>query len=172
LSFYIGIILPAALTYIFIWVLPKYILIRAYREEQRYKVQKRIVKTEEETKLQEQEKKLALKTKEVIQAEIEVSDKRLEASNKDPKILWQQEYDELEKYNELLPLGEVLKCIYRYKGRLFVEGNVYNSVEFELDANYLRFADARELVKIINDGDRIELTDKGKFFAAQYDGKF
>lgn len=170
-QFYLGFIIPLVLTYIFIWHVPRYILIRAYRQEQRHKVHRRIIKAEEEHNLQKAEENLAKQEIRTIQAGIDTSEKKKEATKKDPTILWGEEFNDIKHSTQYNYLNDIFKSVYEYKGRTSVHDE-YGEDIFTLNPNSLRFGDSRSIVDMIDNGNRIELTDKGKYFAAQYDEKF
>ena len=162
-EFYLGFMLPAMLTYIFIWWIPKLILVRAYKEEQWYKVEKRKIRIQEESRLQVKEKNLGLQTEKRIEQDIKVATKRKEAEKTDPKIIWDEEYRVLGPTN-MRYLRDILRTIYQYKG------NVAN-YNFPLDPNALRFGDSNGIVVIGNTGERITLSEKGRYFANKFDLK-
>lgn len=167
--FYLGIFIPALLTYLYIWWLP-YILTQAYKKEQWLKVERRIIKIDQEKRIQEDRKKLAQETTKAIKEEEKVVKARKDAVKVDPKILWGEEFAALTP-KDLRLLSEILKCVYRHRGHTRVEGAYPSSPpEFVLNPNALRLGDAKDLVKQTTQGARIELTPKGKYFASKYPG--
>lgn len=170
-QFYLGIIVPAIFTCVFIWLLPHYVLIHAYRQEQRHKVRRRITKLEEELALQKTEESLARQEKQTLEAEIKTSEKKKEARKTDPTILWKEELETVRNTPQFKYLGDLLECIYRYKG--YVEADdQYGDPVFGLNPNSLRFGDSRDIINISDNGERITLTEKGKFFASEYAEEF
>lgn len=168
-NFYLGILIPLVLTYLFIWWMP-YILLKAYRKEQWFRVEKRIIKIEQERNIQEERKELAKETTQAIKKEVEVVKAQRAAEKLDPKMAWKNEYNRLDSQEEDY-LKEVLVAVYKHRGLVYVSG-MYSDAppEFELSPNALRLADSHELISIVEDGSRIELTQKGKYFASLYDG--
>jgi len=169
-GFYLGFILPAIFTYIFIWWIPKIILLSAYKQEQRYKVDKRIIRNEEERRLQINEEHLATQETKTVEAKIEASEIKNKASEIDPTILWEQDYIKLNN-NKKNYLKDILECIYKHRGYIEVGSEYVGGYPmFELNPNSLKFADSLNLIEIVDKGNRIALTDKGKYFAKKYEG--
>ena len=175
-GFLLGYAIPAIMTYLFIWILPHIVLIRAYRQEQRHKNERRKIKFEEEIKIQDLEKEVAVQTTETINAEIKLADKKSEAKKKDPKIVWKNEFSELEQnQKEYKNFKFILESMYAYSGKIRVEekkpysmpGEKDTELTFSIPPAALKMADVRGLIRINTNG-TITLTDKGKYFAELY----
>jgi uncharacterized membrane protein len=110
-------IAPAILTYIFIWLLPKYVLIYAYKQEQYHKTAKREVSIREEKKVEDLEKGLAVKQTENIDAQIAVVEKKKEAEKIDPQILWSKGFDEFKKDPAFESFKSIIESVYERRGR-------------------------------------------------------
>lgn len=138
-----------------------------YKQEQGYKIDKRIIKLKEEERIAQGQEKLAVQVEKTLEAEIKATDKKQEAVRKDPTILWD---DEFEKIRNRPELRGIFTCIYEHNGNVRVY-NEFSSLPpvFELDPNSLKLGDSRELVNIVESGKRIELTKKGKYFASKYE---
>lgn len=162
-SFYLGYAVPVILVVIFIWLIPKFILIHAYKEEQKYKVDKRIVRFDEEKRIREKEKEVAASAKEALQAEIEVSDKRRTIERSDPTILWDKEYQEFERDPAFSSFNFIIESVYEYAGRTQFR-------DFRVPSGALAVAHSRGLIEIKQEsrGTVIELTEKGKYFVGKY----
>lgn len=169
-DFYLGIVIPGMLTYLFIWWLP-HILLKMYRKEQWFKIEKRIIRIEQEKKIQEDRKELAKETTEAIQEEVKTARAKKSAAKIDPKLLWDEEIVSLKKSKQYEKLRDVFICYYRYGGERRVEGTYKSMPEFELNADSLRIADTYSLVTMSSNGKVIALNEKGKYFASKYEGR-
>lgn len=166
----LGFLIPVLLTYLFIWWLPDLILVHLYRREQRYKVKKRIIKLEEEKAIEKEKEKVVKQEDDTLKAEIKKAETTKKAVKADPTIIWQNELDEFTDREDKL-LTQVLTCVYKFRGNLIVSGEFHGSLPvFELEADALRLGDSKGLVTIVDEGERIELTEKGKYFASQFEG--
>ncbi len=168
LSWWAGLLVPLLLTYIFIyWPLPQYVLIKIYRREQEHKTERFKIKIAEEQKRKEYETEsvrsgTALQAQQIT-AKTNLARKRKTAAKTDPKILWDEEYQELKRSGSMTALRDVLGAVYEHQGQVrSVGGTVY------VDGSSLRVADTRGLITIIDNGRMIQLTEKGKYFASKY----
>lgn len=169
-NFYLGLLAPAALTYLFIWWIPL-ILLKAYKKEQWFKVEKRIIRIDQEKRVQEDRKELAQETAKAVKEEVKTVQAKKQAAKIDPKILWDEEIRLMKDTGQFAKLKDVFVCYYQYGGERKVASQFPSHPVFELNADSLRIADANELVTISTNGKIIKLTDKGKYFASKYEGK-
>lgn len=163
----LGYLLPFVLTIIFIWPMPKYFLLHAYRQEQRNKVDRRRIRLVEEQKIEVKKESLALQTKKTLQAEIDTSKTELQAKKQDPKILWQKEYDSFSKSGLINNLPSIADSVYIHGGRVarYYDKELGRWVGTDLTKDAIAIAHTNDLIEIMND--RITLTEKGKFFLGQ-----
>lgn len=170
-QFIFGLIVPAILTCLFILIVPRKLFVHFYKQEQGYRIDKRLIKIKEEERVAERQERLATQVEKTVQAEIKATDKKREAAQKDPTILWNEEYETV-KVKNANDLRGILESVYKHGGQILVESDsAFASPEFELDPNSLRFGDAREIINIVQSGSRIELTKKGKYFASKFEGR-
>ena len=166
----IAYVLPIALTVLFIWIIPRYILLHAYRQEQRHKVDKWRVRYEEEERLEEARKDLAIQQKQAAEAEVDASQAIRKASKTDPSILWEREMTEFLKIEKAISTLSALKVtIYEDNGHL----TGYESYGDWIDASgipvdELALADTNDLITFDKSNQTIELTKKGKFFLSRF----
>jgi len=172
-----GLLVPAVETFIFIWALHRWVLVPMYGIEQDNRTRRRLIKLAENKKVQdakaqlakEETKKTVAETKKVV-AKTALQRKKNAAEKVDPKIVWEDEFTKFKTHPDYKLFGQVLKGVYEYNGRTYVSGQ-YHPV-FELGPRSLMMADTRGLVKILDQGNRIELTEKGKYFASFYELSF
>ena len=147
LEILLGWIIPAGLAYFYIWWLPRLVINPAYKREINYKKDRELEKLKAEKKRQDEERKLIEKQTATEEAKIELANKKAEVSERNPVIGWQEEYrefilneDAVSSFDELLEI-------------------VYSRRSFDID---------RDIDKKIVNNNRINLTDKGKYFARLY----
>lgn len=156
----LGFIMPAALAFIYVWWLPKWILNPCYKKEIYYKIERKIIKNKEEKRLNESETKK-------VESEIELSQKQEEAQSLNPEEAWQTELDDFLSTNSPLwldTLSQLKEVIYYNSGSL--RNSNGRSI---MTSDELMLCDTNGLIKINVDAQgrnigRISLTDKGKFF--------
>lgn len=167
-SLVIGLALPLFATYVFIWLAPHYVLIHAYRQEQKHKVDRRRVKLEEERKLEKEEEKLSKQEIRTLNAKQAQNRKRVQVAKSNPSVLWEEEFKAFKESDDYKTFKDVLTSVYRYRGQVEVYDD-YNNLVFDLSPQALRIADVKGLIQTTSSGTIIQLTEKGKFFADKYD---
>lgn len=179
-SFYIGILIPALMTYLWTWVLPNLLFIRAFKKEREYKFNKRSKIIEDQIKLKNLEEELALKNANIADLESEAAQKELlttqselaklkseleakMAFNEDAVSEEERRYREFMKRPQAKKILEDIKiCIYQYGGRLKNLNRAY-----KLDTDSYVTADTNKLVITSATGEYIELTDLGRYFLSK-----
>ncbi len=155
--------LAAALTYLMIWILPKYVLARAFRKEKEHEAEKRRIKIDLEKQDQVLQAQLAeASTKKLEAAEQKVKTER-KVSQTDPAIVWSDEFERLKPLGVYTYFDQLIKSLYEYGGRVATPNG-----GFRLDRDLLAYADANELIEYNRTAGRISLTDKGKYFVKRY----
>ncbi|MDO8265548.1 MAG: hypothetical protein Q7T41_01240 [Candidatus Saccharibacteria bacterium] len=165
----VGYLVPLIFTALFIWPLPKMLLIHIYRHEQRHKVDKRRVKIEEEQKLEVEKKALAVQEEKTIKAKIKTAKVKKAAVAKDPSILWDDEYKDFVSKEHEQMFKEILTSIYERNGDIGVDDSFGREID-RLHPRAIKMADVRGLIEINNKDSKISLTEKGKYFARKFDG--
>lgn len=165
---YLGYLIPLVLTVLFIWPLPKFVLIWFYQLEQEHKTDRLRIKYREEQKRKSFEITAIRKEEARITAKTSLAKKRNTAAKTDPKIVWDTEYQAFEKDPAFKSFTYILQAIYEHNGRTRVSDPIYNSVEFEVPGAALYLADTLGLITIAATNGAIRLTDKGKYFASKY----
>ncbi len=164
-SFIWSYIWPAIATFLFIWVLPGRILIHFYRQEQRFKNQKRRVRYEEEIAIDNIKERASKKSEAVLEAEIKLADVKRKAEKNDPEILWKNEFEKMIENKRAGTLQDIIECIYEHRG--FIEvGQEYEDDYYQLKTGSLVYADTHELVEIASNN--MKLTAKGRFIVSLF----
>lgn len=170
-----GLILPAILTYTYIWLLPKHVLIRAYEEEQQHKTAKKKIKFKQEQAISRFETEATEKKTDAVEAEITLAQneialakKELEAAELNPEIAWSKDFDEFKNDPAYNSFSMIINAVYEYSGRTkrYVDNGKWSGVD--MPAGVLALADSNGLIILDNNTDTLMLTDKGKYFVRRY----
>lgn len=157
-----GWIIPAGLAYFYVWWLPRLVINPAYKREIGYKEQRRIEKTKSEKRIQDEERKLIEKQTATEEAKIELADKKAEVSERNPIMGWQEEYREfILNKDAVSSFDELLEIVYNRRS-FDINGDID-----KIRPKSLLLVDIWGLIEIVNNN-RINLTDKGKYFARLY----
>lgn len=164
-----GLILPAILTYAYIWLLPKHVLIRAYQEEQRHKTAKKMFKFEQEQEVIKFEKETAEQKTDAVEAEITLAKKEKQAAELDPQIAWAKEYEEFEKDPAFQGFSTIINAYYDHSGNAkpYYDNNV-GQVQFEVPSGMLAIADSNGLITLDTKTNTFGLTPKGRYFVKRF----
>jgi hypothetical protein len=183
LSFWAGILIPLLMTYLWIWILPRLLFIRAFKREREYKYQKRSEVIRDQIKLKQLEEELAEKNANIADLELEAAKKELSAAQNElntvksalevERVFQNTEKlsDNEKSYNDFMKkknatkiLNDIKECIYVYNGRL--ERPSYN---YTLDTDSYVAADTNKLVTKVKTTSypSIELTELGRYFLSR-----
>ena len=162
LGILLGWVIPAGFAYFYVWWLPKFVINPAYKKEVNYKEQRSLEKIKSEKRIQDEERKLIEKQTATEEAKIELANKKAEVSESNPVIGWQEEYREfILNEDAVSSFDELLEIV--YSSRSFdINGDID-----KIRPESLLLVDIWGLTKIVN-SNRINLTDKGKYFARLY----
>ncbi|KKU57190.1 MAG: hypothetical protein UX81_C0043G0010 [Parcubacteria group bacterium GW2011_GWA2_47_12] len=178
LHFYISWILPFVLTYLIIWRFPKWISIPAFREDldNITKKQKMLITAEKELEIQQVAKvdvvvERVRKETEVKQAEkkikqVEGEIKKIAEETK-PEQKWIFEYQRFKSLPVYNKFEIILKSIYQHRGEINVTNN-NNQIIFQIPQDILAFSHTNDLIDFDKQKEKIELTEKGKFFVKEF----
>ncbi|HET6747466.1 MAG TPA: hypothetical protein VFH06_05160 [Candidatus Saccharimonadales bacterium] len=183
ISFWVCIIVPGILTYLWIWVLPKLLFIKAFKREREYTYEKRSQVVKDQIRLKKLEEELAKKNVNIADLELDATKKELSAAkNELSKVRSELEVqrvfhateeltDNEKQYREFMKkdnahkiLDDIKECIYKYSGRL--DRPSYN---YTLNTDSYVAADTNKLVRRIKGTTypTIELTDLGRYFLSK-----
>ncbi|HEY8993005.1 MAG TPA: hypothetical protein VIM37_04140 [Candidatus Microsaccharimonas sp.] len=168
-SYYLGILIPGILTWLFIWVLPTVLFIPAFKQERAYKLNRRKIVLAGDRHFEEEKEKFALQATKTIEAQIEQKTAEQEIVALDPDMQRQQQFEEfISKPNGSYSLDAIIEAIYKSAGHMtrYIRDGSWAGKDVDPDA--LALAHSNELVEIDADGDKISLTEKGKYFISRY----
>lgn len=165
---------PLMLTVVFVWLVPRFVLVHAYRVEQEHKTARKNIKATEEQKRQAYQafldKKVSAQEEKRVVARTKLSTAQKAAKKVDPTILWDSEYNEFASEPNFNEFVFILQSVYEHDGRTRAQADGYGDYRFRLGGSALKLADTYGLITITSEkGDtRIKLTEKGKYFAKKF----
>lgn len=112
----LGYLMPLVLTLLFIWPLPKYILIHLYRIEQEHKTERLRVKFNQEKIRRDFEIKKIEQESEKVKAKTELVTTKKKAEKVDITILWEEDYKKFEKDPAFKGFAQILAAVYEHEG--------------------------------------------------------
>lgn len=167
-STFLGLVIPLLLTILFIWPIPKYILIRAYELEQKHKTQRRKIKFNEDKIIQELDIEKVTQETAAVSAATKLSKTKKNAENVDPAIIWHKEYEEARYSKHWKELTLLIESVYGHSGKIKDDFDNYREKwRFEIPNSLLVYADTNNIITLNSSKDKIDFTDKGKFFVKQ-----
>lgn len=154
--FYISWILPFVVTWLVIWKFSKWISLPAFKKEEEYRAEKKIIRIKEQKRIEVEEINLEKESVKRLDVVSEKTKKQNEIIQIDPKVGWEEEYEQFTRSHLFKDFNKIIESIYVQSG--------YVSTEyFEIPKEILAFSHSNGLVEF-SDYNKIELTDKGKFF--------
>jgi hypothetical protein len=159
--FYLGLVVPLVLTILFIWPLPKFVLIHAYRLEQKHKTARRTIKFYEDKKIKDLDIETVNQKTAAVVAATKLSTKERAAKKVDPTIIWSDEYEEFKKTRFYSSFDYLTNSIYKHSGNI-------RGYQFEIPREFLVYIDANGIVKLSTDKNKIDLTDKGRYYLKRF----
>ena len=155
------------LTYIFIWYLPDWVFIPAYKEDRKYRTKKDIIIYQNQLEIDEYKRKKAIAKDNLLDIKKDIAEKETKLNKINPNLLWEEEYTNISnEKNFVLAMEAVKKIIYSYDGYI----NKYKNMEHVDDdsfSNDISLADTHGWIRIEKNG-YVELTDKGRYILRQY----
>ena len=165
-------ILPFILTFLTIWIFPKLFLMRAYRKIEEHEAEKLIDHLKAQDVVEKARKTLLQTETETLKAIDQKNEQEKQITEKNPSVLWNQEYKDLENTKFYKDFDLIIESIYEHGGNTKwgwdSRAGVY---EREIPTRTLVFFDANGLVDLEGDDNSIRLTDKGRYFIKQYTNK-
>ncbi|MDD3283349.1 MAG: hypothetical protein PHY41_07745 [Candidatus Cloacimonetes bacterium] len=169
-SFYLGYIVPAILTYIFIWVLPQKLFILGYKADQAHKIAKRIELLNNESEIEKHKKQLLKNTKETVEEEINLTEAEQKIDILDPTRGYQRDFELfIKKPGSRQVLSGISESIYEHMGNVstYYDDSKNLNITYRLNREILAIAHSNGLVDYDKRADSIELTDKGRYFISR-----
>lgn len=165
--FYVSWAAPFLLTWLVIWKLPKWILIPAFEKDEEYRVEKLKTRIRLDKQVEVQEISLAVEKDKKLAVQEKRATRKKRIEEKTPEVLWDEEYKAFELSSLYPQFDLILKSVYENAGKI-VDYDDYNQVTFQIPRELLAYAHTSDLVTLDKDKEKIELTEKGKYFVAQY----
>ncbi len=163
--FYLLWILPVALTYLIIWHFPKWISIPAFKRDLEYRTTKKKLEIASQKELEQKKVEELVVATERVKKEKEVRQTEKEIERIDPTLQWKEEYELFRKSIFHHKFKDILKAVYKHSGNIKVFSDWGN--QFELPQDILVYSHTNDLVNLDKSKEKIELTEKGKYFVKQ-----
>lgn len=160
----IKILVAAGATYLMIWVLPKHLLSRAYRQEIEDEYERKKDKLKKENELEQKKLALAGKQLEVAKTQTDAVTQQEKLTKKEESA-WEDDYIEFQKNKIFAEFSQLYESLYTHDGRTYVSDE-YGNVMFELPNELIAYVDANELAEV--DAGSVKLTEKGRYFMKRY----
>lgn len=165
--FWFSWVMPFILTYIIIWKLPEWILLKAYGKTEEYEVDKRIIKISQQRRVEQEKAKLEEQTAKKVTAVAKqvVEEKKIKEA--DPTIGWNDDYERFKKLDFAHKFSKIIESFYKRRAQI-IDTNDYNQVDFEIPEDILAYAHSNGIIEIDSGPNKIAVTDKGKFFINKF----
>lgn len=163
--------LPFFITLLILYILqPKVLpmLLRKHKEyeDARLEIEAGVVKKEKAVitakEQNEKEKERLLKLREINETK--------EFKLNDQTVLWEKEYEnEFRRSRFFREFKFIVESIYERNGVILVNNKfIPSEADFRIPKELLAYAHTNGLVSIVNNGNNIDLTEKGKFFVKKF----
>ncbi len=167
---YVSWLAPFLLTWLIIWKLPEWILIKAYKRNEVYETDKLIIKITEERRIVEEKTRFE---KEVVKKAKVVTEKKEEEQkikSIDPTIEWRQELQN-SILNPLIlqSIKDAVRVVYQTNGEFTTRTERSSLAISYIQPDLLSRLDTLGLIEITKGsyGTKMSFTDKGKFFVRE-----
>lgn len=160
-------VLAYVITYLMIWVIPKHVSAKSYRQELEVEYILRKMKVEKEEELNKREEVAVEQQLENIEKEKKVVVERAKLDDRPEQARWDSEFNDFTKArNGLDALNEIRNTVYGEGGNLsqYKDATGWEQTPKGVKANNLALADTNDLIVITDKGRMLGLTDKGKYF--------
>lgn len=165
--FWAFLIIPFLITWLAIWMLPKWILIPAYEKTEEYETNKKIIKIGEEIRIEDKKLQLQKSTTKKVAAIAEQVIQEKKIREVDPAVEWVREYNTFKNTPYYNDFELIVESLYEQHGQVSWYRNMA-SYKTNIPKRTLAYAHANNLVEFEDNNKNIKLTDKGKFFLKQY----
>jgi hypothetical protein len=165
--FYICFITPFFLTYFIIWRFPNWFFLPAVKREEEYECEKEKIRLRAKREVELEKTKLAEQEKLKIQTIAEAAKTKEEVKNINPAIIWDEQYKKFKETNYFGIIERIIESIYKYAGRIRWQRHGEVS-ETTLSKETLAFYHANDLIDFDINEQKVELTDKGRYFVNKF----
>jgi len=159
--FYISWIAPFILTYFVIWKFSKWFSLPAFIKEEEHRTAKKLVRIHEQKKIEMEETNLEKESIKKLEVVSEKTKKQEEILKSDPTISWLEEYKNFFKKYSNKDFNPIIESLYQHRGYIRMQN-------FEIPKEILAYAHSSGLINIDYGSNKIDLTDKGKFFVKNF----
>lgn len=167
-SFYVFWIIPAILTFLTIWVMPKYIIIPAFKKEEENETEKMIFKLREQKKIESALTELENEKTKKFTAVVKKVEEQQKVKEVDPTISWDDDYLRFKKLTFAYKFQKIIESYYRKQGDIVDYDQYGNNVTFEIPEDILAYSHSNDLVEIDHKSNKINMTAKGRYFINKY----
>jgi len=167
LYFWVSWLMPIAITMLVIWKLPEWVLLPAFRQEEKYRVAKINTRLEVEMGIVSRETKLIEEKEKKLEAEERVIGKQKVVELANPTIGWDDDYERFKKLSFAHKFSKIIESYYKRRAEI-VDTDDYNQVVFEIPEDILAYAHSNGIVEIDSNSNKIVMTDKGKYFISKF----
>jgi hypothetical protein len=166
-------LLAAGITYLMIWVVPKLLNERSYREELSVEYVLRQMRIDKDESLNKREEKVVKQQLENIKSEKKVAIERAKLDETPEQLRWDSEFNDFIKIrNAKKTLQEIKNTVYGEGGNLFqyTDAAGWAREPSGVTADNLALADTNDLIVFADKGKLLALTAKGKYFIKRLGG--
>lgn len=167
--FWFSWIMPFILTYIIIWKLPKWVLLDAFGKTEEYEVDKKIIRISQKRRVEQENAKLEEQTAKKVTAVAKqvVEEKKIKEA--DPTKGWNEDYENFKKLDFAHKFSKIIESYYKRKAEIIeYGGNFGEQVIFEVPEDILAYAHSNGIVEIDSKSNKIDPTEKGKYFISRF----
>lgn len=165
--FWFSWIMPFLLTYLIIWKLPKWVLLDAYDKTEEYEVNKKIIRTKQQIKIEQEEVKLQEQMAKKTTAVAKQITEEKKIKEADPTISWNEDYERFKKLDFSYKFSKIIESYYKRQANI-IDYDDYNNVVFEIPEDVLAYVHSNGIVDIDKNSNKIEMTEKGKYFINKF----
>lgn len=159
--------LAATVTYLMIWVIPKLLNGRSYKEELEVEFTLRKMRVDKEEALNTREEKAVNKQLKNLESEKKAVVERLRLEETPKEVKWDAEFNDFIKIrNGAQTLRDISHTVYAEGGNLYryTGADGWATDPTGVGAENLALADTNGLISFNDKGKLLTLTDKGKYF--------
>lgn len=161
-------IYPLLATALFFWVFPLVTRIY-YRKSLKNQKALRRIDIEENLQISKEEKKLVKEETDLIKTKSEQEKQKKKVEKETPEILWQKEFEDFKGHPSYINFSQLKNVIYNNSGKT----HKWNGASYVrlINTDVLATAHTKNLILINGkeySDERIELTEKGRFFMSKY----
>lgn len=158
---------PAISTFVIIWVLP-YFNNFAYKTYLKFHYQREAIKDAEKITYERKKEGSLIEISKLKESQVDI--KRDIEKNTTEEDRWIQEYESIKNKPLFKEMNKLKSVIYEHSGNTYYYNGAAGQYLLRIPADVLAVADSRGLIRIsgVNHDQKIEPTEKGKFFIDRF----